>query len=162
MAFVIQGLQSTFEIWLDDKHLSIEYFGLVVFALFSPIAWVRKIDSFKSGMILGTFMIVITLIVISCFCIKINIKKSNEADIQENSGFEPVNYGNYWTMIGFSFFMYEGIGGVMPLMAITKDRASFPRILKYAFATLTTIYILFAELCYYTFGSDLKETIIKA
>ena len=58
--------------------------------------------------------------------------------------------------------MYEGIGGVMPLMAITKDRASFPRILKYAFITLTTIYILFAELCYYTFGSDLTETIIMA
>ena len=50
----------------------------------------------------------------------------------------------------------------MPLMAMTKDRASFPRMLVYAFATLTTIYILFAELCYYTFGSDLNQTIIMA
>ena len=83
MAFVIQGLHSTFEIWLSDKHLSKEYFGVVVFAMFSPIAWVRNIESFKSGMILGTFMIVVTLIVISCFCIEKNISKKTE-DLSKN------------------------------------------------------------------------------
>ena len=63
-------------------------------------------------------------------------------------------------MIGFSFFMFEGIGGVMPLMSATKNRESFPSILASAMGSLCLIYIFFATLCYYTFGSDLDQPII--
>lgn len=124
--------------------------------MFSPIAWARHIEGFKNGMILGTIMIVVVLIVIMGFCIEINASKVEDGP---EDGFEPINK-NYWSMIGFSFFMYEGIGGVMPLMAMTKDRSSFGTVLVGAMITLTITYISFADFCYYTFGDKLDETII--
>jgi amino acid permease len=68
----------------------------------------------------------------------------------------------YFDMIGFSFFMFEGIGCVMPVMnACTPEvHKKFPTILAAALATLCTTYILFSELCYYTFGRDLNESIV--
>ena len=63
-------------------------------------------------------------------------------------------------MIGFSFFMFEGIGGVMPLMGATKNRENFSTILAYAMGFLCIIYIMFANLCYYTYGESLEKPII--
>ena len=53
-------------------ELKQEYFGLLVLSLFSPLAWVRKIETFKFGFIFGFAMIIITLITISVFCVGIN------------------------------------------------------------------------------------------
>ena len=62
-------------------ELKPEYFGLIVLALFSPLAWVRKIETFKFGFIFGFVMIIITLITISTFCIGIN-KTRNDEEIE--------------------------------------------------------------------------------
>jgi len=75
-------------------------------------------------------------------------------------GVVAVNYESYWNTIGFSFFMYEGIGGVMPIMSATKDRAEFPTILAITIGMLTLLYITFAELCYYTYGKNMDKPII--
>jgi len=56
--------------------------------------------------------------------------------------------------------MYEAIGGVMPIMSATKDREEFPTLLAITIGMLTLIYIVFAELCYYTFGSKMDKPII--
>ena len=65
-------------------------------------------------------------------------------------------------MIGFSFFMFEGIGSVMPVMNACDDQAkeNFPYLLAGALGTLCSIYILFSELCYFTFGNNLNEAIV--
>ena len=65
-----------------------------------------------------------------------------------------------WTMVGFSFYMYEGIGGLMPLMAATKDKQAFPSLVMFVFAVLAAMHITFSLLCYYTFGSGLDKPII--
>jgi amino acid permease len=69
---------------------------------------------------------------------------------------------SYWDMIGFSFFMFEGIGSVMPIMNASNSeaKARFPCLIGFALATLCTIYILFSELCYYNFGDGLNEPIV--
>ena len=104
-------------------------------------------------MILGDIMIVITLLIISFYCI--NMNSENQWEAQE--GFIPFNSHRYFDMIGFSFFMFEGIGTVMPIMnaADEKVHQKFPRLVMLALATLCTIYILFSMLCYYTFGAAL-------
>lgn len=84
-----------------------------MFAIFSPIAWVRDLETFKAGFVFGFAMIVITIVVISSFCVSMNMSK-----IVNTPGFVPINESSYWSMIGFSFFMFEGIGGLMPLMAV--------------------------------------------
>jgi len=65
-------------------------------------------------------------------------------------------------MIGFSFFMFEGIGCVMPVMNACDTRAqkNFPCLLAAALGTLCTLYIVFSEICYYNFGDDLHESIV--
>ena len=63
-------------------------------------------------------------------------------------------------MVGFSFFMFEGIGGIMPLMSASKNRKDFGTLLACAMGFLCFIYILFANLCYYTFGNNLDRPII--
>ena len=78
---------------------------------------------------------------------------SRHHDHFEEMGLVPINYASYWNTIGFSFFMFEGIGGVMPVMSATKDRNEFPTILAITLGVLTTIYICFSELCYYTYGN---------
>ena len=138
-----------------------EYFGLIVLSLFSPLAWVRKIETFKVGFIFGFAMIIVTLVTISAFCISINVQKEASTDSQVvSNGFIPVNYESYWSTIGFCFFMFEGIGGVMPIMGATKDRESYPYILTLTIGFLMVVYIAFANLCYYTYGSSLDKPII--
>ena len=48
----------------------------------------------------------------------------------------------------------------MPIMSATKDRQEFPTILAITLGFLTTIYICFSELCYYTYGKNLNKPII--
>ena len=78
LSFIIQGLKSTSEALFKMEDLKEEYFGLIVLALFSPIAWVRKIETFKSGFIFAFAMIVVTLVTISAFCISKNINHAKE------------------------------------------------------------------------------------
>ena len=58
--------------------------------------------------------------------------------------------------------MFEGIGAVMPVMNACNDNArqKFPYILAGALATLCTTYILFSQLCYFTWGSNLDQSIV--
>ena len=40
--------------------------------------------------------------------------------------FVPINKSSYWLMIGFAFFMFEGIGCLMPIMSETKKPKELP------------------------------------
>jgi amino acid permease len=162
ISFMIQGLKSTVENLSGWKNLEVEYFGLIVLALFSPLAWIRKIEAFKIGFMFGFAMIIITVITISTFCISMNLGRTQTTSQYslEERGFIPMNYDSYSSTIGFFFFLFEGIGGVMPIMGATKDRESFPKILCLALFSLCVMHCCFAELCYYTFGSSLNKAII--
>ena len=48
----------------------------------------------------------------------------------------------------------------MPLMAIAKDKKTFITLLKGCLLILCFTYIVFAELCYYTFGENLTAPIV--
>ena len=63
-------------------------------------------------------------------------------------------------MIGFAFFMFEGIGCLLPVMRETKEPEKLPMITVAAIGTLCTCYVLFSELCYYAWGSDLTEPVV--
>ena len=64
-------------------------------------------------------------------------------------------------MVGFSFFLFEGIGGIMPIMSATKNRKDFGTvILPGAMALLCFCNVVFGNLCYYTFGTGLDKPLI--
>ena len=62
--------------------------------------------------------------------------------------------------LGFTVFSYEGIGLVMPIMAITEKPERFKEMLLYAMITLMIVYISFDEICYFAWGTDMNEPII--
>mmetsp|Transcript_41783 Transcript_41783/g.63810 ORF Transcript_41783/g.63810 Transcript_41783/m.63810 type:complete len:164 (+) Transcript_41783:1226-1717(+) len=103
----------------------------------------------------GFLMIIVTLVTISAFCLSYRVQQVGEV-----SGVVPINYNSYWSTIGFCFFMFEGIGGVMPIMGATKDREAYPWILTITIVFLMIVYVAFSNLCYFTFGDQLTKPII--
>lgn len=125
---------------LDYMYL---WVSIGVVAVFAPLTWVRKIQKFKIGFIFGVFMILVTVVAISIYCF-IELEKRDWARPDPN--YVALNKDSYWNMIGFSFFMFEGIGSVMPVMTACNEeaRSRFPYLLTAALSTLCCTYILFS------------------
>lgn len=63
-------------------------------------------------------------------------------------------------MVGFAFYMFEGIGCMLPIMRETEKPAEYGTQVMAGLCTLCAIYTLFAFLCYYGWGSDLDESVV--
>lgn len=65
-------------------------------------------------------------------------------------------------MVGLSFYMFEGIGTLLPIMEASDEetRSIFGSLIFAALALLVLINIVFSELCYYAYGNDITEPII--
>ena len=59
-----------------------------------------------------------------------------------------------------AFYMFEGIGSVLPIMEASDVKDSFNMLVGIALATLCTIHIIFSEFSYYVYGNDLNEPIL--
>jgi len=64
-----------------------------------------------------------------------------------------------WDMVGYSFYSFEGIGVVMPIMESAKDKEGFPKVLTIAIFTLAGLYLSFGVLSYKYFG-HMKEKFV--
>ena len=84
----------------------------------------------------------------------------NEHDGEAGDDWKAFNEDDYWTMIALSFYMFEGIPTVLPVMESSESKENFHWIIGAALATLCAINIAFSELCYYTFGEGITEPII--
>ena len=84
---------------------------MILIIIYAPLAWVRKLQYFSFGYIFGNIMILFTVAVISSYCVSLLAK-----DGPMNDAFVPVNTNKMWDMIGFSFYCFEGIGVVLPIM----------------------------------------------
>ena len=63
-------------------------------------------------------------------------------------------------MVGLSFYMFEGIPAILPIMESSEAKENFSYIIIAALGTLCIINIGFSELCYYAFGDNITEPII--
>lgn len=135
------------------------YVSVFVMLIFGPLTWEHKIQKFRFGIMFGVYMLFISIVAISVYCFSVI---SHRDWSEPDPGYVALDHNTYWQMIGFSFFMFEGIGTVMPIMNACDDkaRASFSYLLAGALGTLCSTYILFSELCYYTWGSGLNQSIV--
>ena len=110
ISFTLKTLQSV--IRFNNSQLSLWWFALVIVIFYSPLAWVRRLQYFAIGYILGCTMIIYTVLVVSGCAITGLIE-----DGPQNDEFYAVNpqTQKVWDMIGFSFYSFEGIGTVMPI-----------------------------------------------
>ena len=88
------------------------WFALGIVCCYSPLAWVKNIKKFAFAYIIGNAMIVFTAIVVCGYATKGLIKNG---PLNQDS-FQAVNTKNMWDMVGFSFYCFEGIGVVLPIM----------------------------------------------
>lgn len=130
------------------------WFAIGIIVLYTPMAWVRSLSVWSKGYFIGIVMIVFTTLLISIFSAKNLI-----TDGPQNEGFKPFNKDKMWSMIGFSFYSFEGIGPLLPVMLESKNPLRFPKILKYALITLVIYFTLFGLISYKYFG-DMNEPIV--
>ena len=122
---------------------------LIMWSILIPIAWVRNISKFSFTFLIGNLCIISTVIIVSLYL---------SQDLYHNGlgpNLQPINHDGYWSMVGFSCFVYEGIGIVMPIMNNCECPEKFDKILLYAILTLTVVYCFFGELCCLVLGSNL-------
>ena len=100
-------------------------------------------------------MIALAVLTTTVFCLRIVMEQGGHGP-----DWVPINKESYWDMVGFAFFMFEGIGCLMPVMKETAVPEKFSMITAAALITLCSIYILFSFLCYYTWGGDLDESVV--
>ena len=101
-------------------------------------------------------MILLGVVSTSVFAIK---------EVQDNDGetgpdYVSINMDSYWGMVGFAFFMLEGIGCLMPVMRETQNPEQMPLIAGSALVLLGLVYTSFSSICYYSWGSDLTEPVV--
>jgi amino acid permease len=132
------------------------FYGVTILIL-APLAWIRTLESLRYGFIFGAIVIFGTVLVVSIFDIMII---ENEHNGEAGDNWQPLNEDHVWTMIALSFYMFEGIPSVLPIMESSNSKDNFHWIIAAALSTLCAINIAFSELCYYTFGDGITEPII--
>lgn len=98
---------------VDELHVFKYKIALVILIIFAPLTWVRDLERFRFGLIFAVMMIFVVCLVITIFDIS---EISERNGTEPTSGYYAINDERYFDMIGFCFFMFEGIAMVMPIM----------------------------------------------
>lgn len=131
------------------------YFGLAIWIFYTPLVWVRRLEPLSKLFIFSVFMILLGVLTTSIFAFSI-------IEEQDGSGeeYKAINNDSFLGTIGFAFFMFEGIGSLLPVMRETEKPERLPVIAASALITLCCIYIAFSSLCYYAWGENLTEPVV--
>ena len=132
------------------EHTSLWWFAIFIIIGYSPLAWVRNIEYFKIGYVIGMAMIAWTILVVCGYAIYGLI----ETGPLHPGTFYAVNDNSseIWDMVGFAFYAFEGIGTVMPIAEKTNKDVNFERVLWLALGSLWLMFTTFGLLCFYYFG----------
>lgn len=129
--------------------------AIVMLMVLIPISWVRNISKFSFTFFIGNALIFGTLIIVTIVLMGRVIENG-----ELGPGIQAFNPNEYWGMVGFSCYAFEGIGVIMPIMSACDCPEKFDKILLYALTTLTAIYCFFGSFCYLVIGTDLDTTFI--
>lgn len=76
-------------------------------------------------------------------------------------GITFLNSSGALNTLGFTIYCYEGIGIVMPVLATAENPKDFKRMITYAYITLIAFYLLFGEICVYSWGNALDPYVTE-
>ena len=130
-------------------------FGLCIFILYSPLVWIRRLEPLSKLLVFAALLILIGVVTTSSFALGVASDQGGPGE-----GYVAVNQEGYWGTIGFAFFMYEGIGSLLPVMRETEKPEIAPYIAIAAFGTLFTMHVTFSSICYYAWGENLTEPVV--
>lgn len=130
--------------------------GVILLVILTLMAWVRDISKFSSTMLIGNLCILSTLIIVTVLM----FQQLSNRGFTAGPDVIPMNFKEFWAMVGFSCYTFEGIGVVMPIMQACSVPDKFPRLLLYAMTTLIIVYSFFGDLVYITLGSNLSHSFV--
>ena len=113
-------MQSTASAWfgINEEDCPLWLMGIIVFFVYSPLVWVRTVEYFANHYVLSMAMIFISVFITSIFALKI----IHDNDGEPGPDFVPIREKTYWDMIGFAFFMFEGINLLIPVCNESKAK----------------------------------------
>lgn len=94
-------------------------YGVCIFLVLTPIAWVRNISKFSFSFMVGNLLILITAIVLSVYSLTFIYRQGIAPDI--------VSYNSQGLLasLGFAIYSFEGIAVVMPIMQSCAEPKAF-------------------------------------
>ena len=130
-------------------------YGIAIWVLYTPLVWIRRLEFLSKAFIFACFCILLGIVTTLVFAFKL---------IEEQGGpgpdIEPIVKDSYWNMVGFAFFMFEGIGCLLPVMREAERPDLYPMQTICALIVLCTTYIMFAFTCYYAWGTTLDQSVV--
>lgn len=138
---------------LDLGIWTVAVFAMVILTL---LAWIRDISAFSFTLLIGNICILTTVVVATTVVTRQYFARGGEF----GPGLQAWNQSEYWAMVGFSCYSFEGIGVVMPILSACECPEKFDKLYFAAICTLAVIYILFADWAYLVLGTGLKRTFI--
>lgn len=139
-----------------DVHLDILYYGLICFAITTPLSYVREIEKFAFSYVLADFLILLTTIVILVYSTIRIVNEGNGKDVV------MINTATWLSMIGSAVYAYEGFGTILPLLDVAEKPEVFSKTLFYVLATVFVLYTSFGVYNYVVYGSELVDPLITA
>jgi proton-coupled amino acid transporter len=155
ISFTLKAVQ-TITHGMTGYQLNQWFISIGIIMVYSPLAWVRKIAVFAKGFQLAMIMILISTVSIIAYSVW-GLATTGPV----NDGFHMFNEYKYWDMVGFSFYTFEGIGCLLPIMKESQNPERFPTILKLAMGTLALYMSLFACVAYKYFGTQAEPIVIN-
>jgi proton-coupled amino acid transporter len=129
---------------------------LLQIPLYTPLAWVRRLEYFAVTSLFADVLIVFGLVYILSYTVK-----TLESAAPGASTWQYFNSENWAMFLGVAVYCFEGVGLVLPTYDSMDDRIKhkFPAILSWCVVCILTICILFAATVYAAFGEKTQSVV---
>lgn len=123
--------------------------GVMLFFIYTPLCWVRKIQKFARYHVFADIALLITLVVVVVYAVANVAQKGSFA-----TDVEMINKNNYLIFLGTSIYSFEGAGIVLPIRDVCKYPKDYPKVLLCVMGFLSVLFISFGLFCYVSFGAE--------
>ncbi|CAI2363408.1 unnamed protein product [Moneuplotes crassus] len=152
IAFISQSLNNIFE-----NHwgftINIWIIGVILFFIYTPLCWYRKIQSLKRFHILADITVFLAVGVLTEVGVTFYLSQGSFAD--DTRLFNP---DKYLIFVGTAIFMFEGVGIVLPVREACRNKDQFPAIFVTMILFLTCMLISYSMFQYMVYGDQLLST----
>lgn len=129
---------------------------LLQILLYTPLAWVRRLEYFALTSLFADVLIVFGLVYILTYTVE-----TLESAAPGEATWEYFNSQNWAMFLGVAVYCFEGIGLVLPTYDSMDDeiKHKFPTILSWCVACILGICTLFAGTVYAAFGQNTQSVV---
>jgi hypothetical protein len=142
------------EITLQDFEIGdvrqVWTYGWICIVLLSILAYVRNLAMFSFTFLIANLLIMLSIVIVSGYSIDMMLAEG------VGPGTIPFNTAHMWGTVGFSIYIFEGIGVLMPIMQACECPEIFDKLFMYAATTLIFIFCSLGSLSYIAYGTMTK------